>query len=125
MTKKNKGALFLGCLFVVSSIVLSIIGHYQRKEMRKYGRIVLGYITKKSNSTNGADYRGYYYYDAKKYECRFSALGRGLLINDLVLVKVLSTHPETYKVLYDDEVPPCITLDKVPAEGWTVIPTCQ
>ena len=112
-------------LLVISTIVFSIIGHYQGKELRAHGRIVVGYITELSSAKNGTDYRGYFNYDSKKYAYRFSAFGRGFSINRLVLIRVSSRDPETYEVLYDDEVPPCITMDKVPAEGWKEIPTCK
>ena len=96
-------------------------------KIEKYGVFVIGHVEKILKMKNGQTYKCVFTFQGKQYKSKFSGLGLGFKEGDMVFVKLSRLSPSSNMVLHEIKVPPCLTLESNPVEGWKKLPldTCR
>jgi hypothetical protein len=112
-------------LFSAIGIIISyetILSIYSNYVVKKNGVYILGYVTEVSESKNGQIYDYEYSFKGKIFKVTFSDVGHKFKKGSLILIGIDQNHPKIFNAFYDTKVPECLTLSKVPDDGWKKLP---
>ena len=106
-------------IFIIS---MTIYSKYSSYEVKKNGVYILGYVIEAIESKNGQIYTYEYLFKGKTFKVSFSDVGHRFKKGSQILIGIVPNHPTIINVYYDIKVPECLTLSKVPDDGWKKLP---
>jgi len=124
---KQRGGYILFGLLALFSIGMYFWSRVNMGKIEKDGVFVLGHIEEILLMKNGQTYKCVFAFQGKQYKSKFSGLGLGFKKGDMVFVKLSRHSPSTNITLHEIKVPPCLTMESSPEEGWKRLPpdTCR
>jgi hypothetical protein len=118
----NKGAILVIACIAAAAIYLVVKSNLEMHKIERNPVYLLARINKIESSSHGVYFYFSYVYGGKSYEDNINQVHKRLGVGDLIYVKVAADDPAKEEPLYELSVPPCLTLDSVPAGGWKQIP---
>lgn len=117
----NKGAYIFLFLFVGS--IFFYFGAYENIMLNMHGKYTLArYIGTSTGGRQGASDKYAYTFEGKEYY-KFISVYDDKRYLTFKFCKFVPSQPSICRILYDIEVPHCITLDNIPKQGLDSLPS--
>ncbi|MBN2613570.1 MAG: hypothetical protein JXB00_18585 [Bacteroidales bacterium] len=123
MMNKNKtiGRILIS-LVIFSSVIIYILGIYQRKELKKYSRYTIGYTNKVIQTTKlGKVLKYHYFINGEEYNgAKSNIKSNSVKLGERYYVIFSNKNPINSEIYLERTVPDSIR--NAPSEGWEEIP---
>lgn len=118
--KKHSLLIILG----IATLFLAINYFANSTHITNDGVFVLGKIIgKKEYKAGSSAYEYEYFFRNTRYIGKTVGVGLGS-IGELIFVSLLPDDPGNHKIIEFSKVPYCLSIDSVPPNGWSHLPTC-
>ena len=124
---KQRGGYILFGILALFSIGMYFWSKVNTSKIDKDAVFVIGQIENILETKNSQIYSYAFTFQGKQYKSSFSGLGLGFKKQDVIFVKLSRESPSSHMAIYETKVPPCLTIESSPEEGWKKLPldTCR